>query len=38
MDFNHVFQAETDDTDDEEYDVEDEEFNVYCRERIKDIG
>lgn len=35
---NHLFQAETDDTDDEEYEVEDEEFNDYCRERIMDNG
>ena len=36
MDFknNTLFQAYTDDEDDEEYDVEDEEFNEYCRERL----
>ena len=37
MDFknNTLFQAYTDDEEDEEYDVEDEEFNNYCKERLK---
>ena len=36
MDFknNTLLQAYTDDEDDEEYDVEDEEFNEYCRGRL----
>ena len=36
MDFknNTLFQAYTDDEEDEEYDVEDEEFNEYCRKRL----
>lgn len=36
MDFknNTLLQAYTDDEDDEEYDVEDEEFNDYCRKRL----
>ena len=37
MDFknNKLFQAYTDDEEDEEYDVEDEEFNEYCRKRLQ---
>ena len=36
MDFkkNTLLQAYTDDQEDEEYDVEDEEFNEYCRKRL----
>lgn len=36
MDFknNTLFQAYTDDEEDEEYDVEDEEFNDYCRRML----
>lgn len=36
MDFknNTLLQAYTDDEDDEEYDVEDEEFNEFCRRRL----
>ena len=36
MDFknNTLLQAYTDDEDDEEYDVEDEEFNEYCKGRL----
>lgn len=36
MDFknNKVFQAYTDDEEDDEYDVEDDEFNSYCQERL----
>ena len=36
MDFknNTLFQAYTDDEDDEEYDVEDEEFNEFCRRML----
>jgi hypothetical protein len=32
---NNVFQAYSDDEEDEEYDVEDDEFNAYCLERLK---
>ena len=37
MDFknNTLFQAYTDDEEDEEYDVEDDEFNEYCRKRLQ---
>jgi hypothetical protein len=31
---NTLLQAYTDDQEDEEYDVEDEEFNEYCRKRL----
>ncbi|MEY3687901.1 MAG: hypothetical protein RIR84_742, partial [Bacteroidota bacterium] len=36
MDFknNTLLQAYTDDEDDEEYDVEDEEFNEYCKRQL----
>jgi hypothetical protein len=32
---NTLFQAYTDDADDDEYEVGDDEFNAYCRERLK---
>jgi hypothetical protein len=32
---NKLFQAYTDDADDEEYEVGDDEFNAYCRERLQ---
>lgn len=32
---NTLFQAYTDDQDNDEYDVEDSEFNTYCREQLK---
>jgi hypothetical protein len=37
MDFknNKVFQDYTDDEEDEEYEVESDEFNEYCRLRVK---
>ena len=37
MDFNNnkIFQRYTDDEEDDEYEVESEEFNDYCRLRVK---
>jgi hypothetical protein len=37
MDFknNKLFQAYTDDSEDDEYEVGDDEFNAYCRERLQ---
>jgi hypothetical protein len=32
---NTLFQAYTDDADDDEYEVGDDEFNAYCGERLK---
>jgi len=32
---NRLFQRETDDLDDEEYEAGEEEFNTYCREQIR---
>lgn len=31
---NNVFQAYTDDEDDDDYEVEDDEFNAYCRKKL----
>jgi hypothetical protein len=33
-----LFQAYTDDAEDEEYEVGDDEFNEYCRERLGGEG
>jgi hypothetical protein len=40
MDFknNQLFQAYTDDAEDEDYEVGDDEFNEYCRERLGGEG
>jgi hypothetical protein len=32
---NTLFQAYTDDEEDDEYEVGDDEFNAYCRERLQ---
>jgi hypothetical protein len=35
---NRLIQVPTDDTEDEEYDVDDDEFNVFCRNQLKVVN
>jgi hypothetical protein len=35
---DHIIQRETEDDEDEEYDASEEEFNQYCKERLKKIA